>query len=689
MPFRPFPVRRPRTSTADASSACSLSRVLTRPTLAKRQIASLGLLCAGFCVLAQPLHASSNVPDWVKAAASEPLTSLPPSAKAVVLLDEETYTVAPDGRATIHVRRVTKILRPQGRQLSYPFVSYDKDSKITSMHVWSIDPAGHEYTVKDNEMLDLGAPGDAGDLYNDERARAAAPPGRDPGGVVAVEYDKRERPYLAETTWSFQDGLPHQNQSFTLVLPAGYQFHTTWFHHAKVEPTELANNSLRWTVNHESGVDLSEVPLSPDEGAVASRMTIHYSGPGLAVPQEGTWKGIGLWYETLTRDRLNATPEIAAKAAELTAGKTDFYDKAEAIGVYLQKNIRYYTISLGVGGFQPHSAQEIFRGKYGDCKDKATLLSAMLSSVGIHSALLMVDTHRGVIDPDAPSIAGDHMIGAIEIPAGYKSPKLHSVVTAETGKRYLIFDPTWTLTPFGQLEANLQGSYGVLLEGANSQVIQLPVLDPDLNHLERAGTFKVMPDGTLKGSIDEKRFGDLAMTDRDIAKLDAEKQQKYLDHSLEEDFVSFHLSDMKMENADTLSKDLTLTYQLQAEHFASQTGPLLMIRPRVLGSDLMPIDRKQRRIAIDLGETKQAHDSFDIELPEGYTVDELPDPVKVDFGFASYESSTELRGHTLHYARTYRVKEVTLPADKYPELQKLAATIAADEQSHAILKKGN
>ena len=534
-----------------------------------------------------------------------------------------------------------------------------------------------------------GCPREAGELYSDERARAAAPPGRDPGGVVAVEYDKRERPYLAETTWSFQDGLPHQNQSFTLVLPAGYQFHTTWFHHAKVEPTELANNSLRWTVNHESGVDLSEVPLSPDEGAVASRMTIHYSGPGLAVPQEGTWKGIGLWYETLTRDRLNATPEIAAKAAELTAGKTDFYDKAEAIGVYLQKNIRYYTISLGVGGFQPHSAQEIFRGKYGDCKDKATLLSAMLSSVGIHSALLMVDTHRGVIDPDAPSIAGDHMIGAIEIPAGYKSPKLHSVVTAETGKRYLIFDPTWTMTPFGQLEANLQGSYGVLLEGANSQVIQLPVLDPDLNRLERAGTFKVMPDGTLKGSIDEKRFGDLAMTDRDIAKLDAEKQQKYLDHSLEEDFVSFHLSDMKMENADTLSKDLTLTYQLQAEHFASQTGPLLMIRPRVLGSDLMPIDRKQRRIAIDLGETKQAHDSFDIELPEGYTVDELPDPVKVDFGFASYESSTELRGHTLHYARTYRVKEVTLPADKYPELQKLAATIAADEQSHAILKKGN
>ena len=63
-------------------------------------------------------------------------------------------------------------------------------------------------------------------------------------------------------------------------------------------------------------------------------------------------------------------------------------------------------------------AEEVFRGRYGDCKDKATLLSAMLSSVGIHSALLMVDTERGVIDPDAPSIWGNHMIAAIEIPQG-------------------------------------------------------------------------------------------------------------------------------------------------------------------------------------------------------------------------------------------------------------------------------
>jgi hypothetical protein len=70
----------------------------------------------------------------------------PGAPKAVVPLDETTYTVGADGRATKHVRYVVKIPRPQGREYDYPAVWFDKDSKVTSMHMWSIDAAGHEYS---------------------------------------------------------------------------------------------------------------------------------------------------------------------------------------------------------------------------------------------------------------------------------------------------------------------------------------------------------------------------------------------------------------------------------------------------------------------------------------------------------------------------------------------------------------
>jgi len=657
----------------------------------------LALLLAGAMVLgggvaarAGNLFGSQPVPDWVKTAAQQKLPEFHGNPKAVMLLDETTYTVDPKGQAVEHVRRVVKILRPQGRDYGYPAVYYDKDSKVLSLHVWSIDAAGHEYSVKDNEIGDVGQPGEGGQLYSDERAKVANPPGRDPGGIIAYEYEKRERPYLAETNWEFQDELPRMRQSFTVALPPGYTYTTTWARHAKVEGIDLENHSYRWEMNDVPAIDLDHVPMAPNEGALAARMTVHYTGPGLAEPQDGTWQGIGEWYEGLSRDRLVSTPEIAAKAAELTAGKTDFYDKAEAIGDFVQQKIRYFVIEMGVGGYQPHAAEEIFRGRYGDCKDKATLLSAMLSSVGIHSALMMVDSERGVVDPDAPSIWGNHMIAAIEIPKGYESPKLHSVVTAKTGKRYLIFDPTWYLTPFGQLEDNLQGSYGVLIEGKDSQVIELPVMDPTLNTIRRTGKFELSADGSLKGSVTDLRFGDLAETRRQVFSSEGEKKQtEYVNRVIAQDFTGASMTGLKVENVDALNKDLTTTFDLQASHFASFTGPLLMIRPRVLGSYELDVDRKPRHVEIDLEQTMQGTDEYDIELPQGYVVDELPDPVKIDVGFASYVSSTELHGRVLHYSRTYTVRQVTVPATKYEAVQQLAAAIAADEGSQAILKRGN
>jgi hypothetical protein len=559
------------------------------------------------------------------------------------------------------------------------------------MHVWAIGPDGHEYVVKDNEISDVGFPGEGGELYSDERAKVMLnPPGCDPGGVVAVEYELRERPYLAETTWFFQSELPRVKQNFTLVLPDGFTHTTTWAHHSVDQGIDLEHQRWRWDMDHVSGVDLDSVPMPPATLALSGRMTVHYAGATLAAPQEGTWKGIGEWYDGLSHDRLAATPEIAAKAAELTQGKTDFYDKTEAIAVFMQQHIRYFDIEMGVGGYQPHAAADVFRGKYGDCKDKATLLSAMLSTVGIHSALLMVDTERGVIDPDAPSIMGNHMIAAIEIPKGYESPRLRSVVTAQTGKRYLIFDPTWNLTPFGQLEHELQGSYGVLVEGKDSQVIQLPVLSPELNTVRKSASFQLTPDGELKGNVTDLRFGDIAERRRSsLLHEDMKDQQKFMDNSVRRDLTSATVSDVKVENAESLNKDLTTTYTLDATHFAIASGPLLMVRPRVLGTFALSVDRKKRLLPIDLDETMRGSDEFDIALPAGYAVDELPDPVKLDVGFASYESSTELRGQTLHYTRTFTLRQVTLPADKYPELQRLAGAIDADEKSQAVLKRTN
>jgi hypothetical protein len=629
-----------------------------------------------------------TVPDWVRTAAQQKIPAYPPDTNAVVLLEDTTYTVAPDGSATEHFRSVVKILRPQGRDEGRIAVPFDKDTKILSLHVWSIGPDGHEYAVKDNEQVEFGYPGQ-GSLFMDLKIRAAEAPGRDPGGVVAYEYEQRTHPYLTEKTWFFQSELPRLNQSFTLELPPGFAHGTVWAHSRELPAVDLEHQRWRWEMKDVPPIDLDQVELRPSEFSLEGRMTVHYTGNTIPAPTEGTWQSIGQWYQALSKDRLVATPEIAAKASELAGNKADFYDKTEAIAEFVQKQVRYFVIEMGIGGYQPHYAADIFHNRYGDCKDKATLLVSMLSTIGVHGALVMVDHRRGVIDPEAPSIVGDHMIAAIEIPKGYNSPKLRSVVTTKSGRRYLIFDPTWDKTAFGQLAHNLQGGYGVLVDGSDSQIIKFPLLSPDLNTIHRTATFQLQPDGSLKGTVTEKRFGDLSERRRDLyISGDAKEQTKFLDRLLGQDFTTFTVSDFKVQNAEALNKDLTTTYSLTADHFGKPMGSLLMVRPRVLGSENLYSDRKERHnIPINLSETMQVQDDYTIELPAGYAVDEIPDPVKLDLDFASYESSSVVKDHTLHYTRTYTVREVTLPADRYPDVQKLSGVIAADEQSKAVLKK--
>jgi hypothetical protein len=136
-----------------------------------------------------------------------------------------------------------------------------------------------------------------------------------------------------------------------------------------------------------------------------------------------------------------------------------------------------------------------------------------------------------------------------------------------------------------------------------------------------------------------------------------------------------------------LDKPLEFHYKLTAHDYAHTAGPLLLVRPRVVGSDVLPFDDKPRTVPIDLNATGHWHDSYTIALPAGYAVDEMPDPVSLDTEFASYHSTFTAKDNQLHYERDYSVKQVELPADKQSEFRHLEGVILADEKATVVLKK--
>jgi hypothetical protein len=80
-------------------------------------------------------------------------------------------------------------------------------------------------------------------------------------------------------------------------------------------------------------------------------------------------------------------------------------------------------------------------------------------------------------------------------------------------------------------------------------------------------------------------------------------------------------------------------------------------------------------------------DHFEITMPPGYEVDELPPPVDVEYSFASYHSRTESAGNILKYTRTSEIKELNVPMSKMDDLKKFYRIIASDERNTAVLKQ--
>jgi hypothetical protein len=629
------------------------------------------------------LGSSPTAPDWLHQAAAKAPGKYAPDANAVVLLDDVTLTVTGPGQADETRRRIVRILRPQGHDESKLHVYVGPGDKVQSIHAWTIDSSGIQYEVKDKEFLEVSPFQDA--LYTDIRYRAVEAPAGNPGSVIGWEYTIRRHIWMDQWHWFVQEDIPVDETRLTLQLPSSWEYKASWANRASQQPTQAGPNRWQWVCLNLLGIP--EEHLRPNAQALAGHLELAFFEPA-AGSNLGSWKAIGDWYYKLVDGRRNPSPELSSRVQQLTAGKTTFDAKVRALTGFLQSDVRYVEISIGVGGFQPHPASEVFRSRYGDCKDKATLLSSMLKEAGINSDYVLVDTQRGVVKPDVPSTLFNHAILAIALPNDTPTDAYRSVSTTTAGTRYLIFDPTDEYTPVGDLRTPLQGNYGLLVTKAGGELVKLPVLAPDTNRRDREGKFTLQADGSLTGTVTERLTGTHAARQRAWLATENESQRaKSLDHRLSESLKNVSVQELSVQDLTARDKTLILTYQLTAQSYAQKTGPLVLVRGRVLGEMAVDINWAKRKFPVELSGATSEKDNYEIQLPPGYAVDDLPESRQIDVGFASYKSKIEASGSTLHYSREYIVRDPDVGTDHFTDLRKLEGTIGDDEFASAVLKK--
>lgn len=652
----------------------------------RHELSELFRFCKFGLLLVLTGAAFAGTPAWLKQAAQASLPEYTDAPDAVVLLDERLTTVSASGEIRTTFRKAYKILRPGGSSKGIALVYFDNDTQLTFFKAWSITSNNEEFEVKEGDAVETAAFSES--LYRDTRYKVLQIPAAQPGNVIGYEYQQKQRPLVLQTMWSFQDNIPVRFARFALELPSTWKYSVYWRNHAPVSPQQPGQNRWVWELANIDAV--RSEPEMPTWRSLAGLMGLSFAKTD-ADPGGQTfssWEQIARWYTQLTTGRRDVTPAIRQKVHDIIGNATFPEEKIRRLASYVQHGIRYVAIEIGIGGYLPHAAQDVLASAYGDCKDKVTLLSSMLSEVGVDSYYVLINDDRDYLTRDFPSMLEfDHVILAIRLPRNLQLQDAYAVVDHPSLGRLLFFDPTDNLTPFGYLPSYLQSNHGLLIADAAGELVRLPLIPPSSNRLLRVANLTLDSAGTLKGAVEEVRTGPSATEIRHRLLTVAKKQRQKIFQDILSDLVDgASLTSAGISDLNEFSSAVTLKYEFNAPAYAQRIGKLFVFRPCVLGrkgSDLLEANSRKQAVAFSHSELDG--DVVTIALPPEYTVEEKPQSVKYDYGFAAYKSETTLVEHLLKYTRNYELRDVKIPFEEVDHLKQLYRQMADDERNYTIM----
>ena len=226
------------------------------------------------------------------------------------------------------------------------------------------------------------------DMYSDERQYGGPLPAVAPEAIVEEEVIVRETaPLFAAGNsyrWIFRWHVPVNKMRVALShpesLPFRYQVHLL--------PEATVTKS---TANGQETITLEQGPLpafTEDLEHVPADLILY---PEIEFSTATTWQHVASEYARLSDDKLRAS-DVQPLMAKVDIQGGNRNDKIRRIVAVLHKNVRYTGVEFGESSLIPQFPSETLKRKYGDCKDKATLLVAMLRSVGIPANLALLQT---------------------------------------------------------------------------------------------------------------------------------------------------------------------------------------------------------------------------------------------------------------------------------------------------------
>lgn len=599
----------------------------------------------------------------------------------VWLLDYGNLKINPDGTHATTFRPVLQILTQRGaeryRELTFSYAPGHE--RLTVDWVKVVKPNGEIINDAGTHVQDADIPASMGDpVYSDRRVRRISLTGLEAGSILDYSYTTTElKPYLAGDffrAWRVTPpGASVVRSYWAVEAPASFKLHMKERNLAfkRSESDVGGTHRIVWATSDVPRIQLE--PFAPDTlDNVAS----------VVVSGSTEWKDIAHWYAGLAATRYPATPTVRAKVAEQVAGAKNLDDSIARIHRWVAQDIRYVSISLGLGGYQPRYPDSVIATGYGDCKDKATLMISALSAIGVKAYPVLLHSFGRVIE-SLPSLTQFN----------------HAIVVIEREDRLVYSDMTAQILPLGTLPIFYQGAFGLLIRpDGSSETIRFPREAPE--QIRNTTTVRGMLDsaGSFSGWAEIRGEGFAASALRSIFanppdSIMRSNIPRFFANQL---FRNAEGDSLQYFNGKDFSAEPKVRVFVRADRLAQVAGNSMILPlsgvlheagPRRFLTELKK--QAKRTTPLDLGQLSGPTTTvqvFEFTLPNGWRA-RLPANVDVDGALGRLSTHYSQNGNVLRIEHERAGVRGILPAQQLDEVLKWMDAASKDDAEFIILEK--
>jgi tetratricopeptide (TPR) repeat protein len=590
-----------------------------------------------------------------------------PDAGAIILLNEIIYTIHKNHTMTTKIHRLIKILNERGKDFGEVKLDYDSSYQTVKVDfARTIKQDGRIVNVGKKSMRDL-TPWAGFPLYSNAKVKVISMPEVVAGSIIEYTATIESAEMINQDDFQFTLGLrsyePQLLQRIILDVPAEQPLKIHYVRLKDISPLiehKAGRRVYTWEIKNIP--EIITEPMMPPWADIS---------PFIMVSSFENWEEIGTWFQKLSRDQFQTDDAIRQKIAQLISDAPTKEEKARRIFHFVATEIRYVGLEYGVSGYKPHQAVEIFKNKYGDCKDQSTLLVAMLREAGVSAQLALLSTSdNGQVETDIPMIQFDHCI---------------AVAKLEQGLIWL--DPTCDTCSFGEVPADDQKRQALVMFSEGARFQTTPLIDPARNKMLKQVKLNILADGSVQGTSKLITSGTYSISYRGFKYSKPIKRRHILQSLINDMYPGGKLLDYSITGLENMDQPVTISMQYSGPSYLKSAGDLRLFQLPGIGSSASSVSREERNYPLQFSTTSWTEVHTTIKLPPKYKVRYLPEEIKLELPYVSYWSRYESRDGEIHYFEQSIIKKIEIAVADYQQYKQYREKIARESDKQIILEE--